>query len=176
MPRECGSAGEWATGPSSSMREALLLLVAVCGASFEAHLGHDDEDSGGEFNPDIRDAFTQIYKTNKWLELGLEQGGSRSGHSSVVQTVQLRRALRTVIDEFNITSMLDAPCGDMMYCAMGASLGRISTAPCRCEFSAGLQIHVALPGRATEGEARVSLRRHGPRPKGVLEATSWCSL
>ena len=144
------------------MREALLLLVAVCGASFEAHLGHDDEDSGGEFNPDIRDAFTQIYKTNKWLELGLEQGGSRSGHSSVVQTVQLRRALRTVIDEFNITSMLDAPCGDMMYCALGASLGRISTAPCRCEFSAGLQIHVALPGRATKGEARVSLRRHGP--------------
>ena len=46
----------------------LGFALAVVGASFEARLGHDDEDSDGEFNPDIRDAFTQIYTTNKWLE------------------------------------------------------------------------------------------------------------
>jgi hypothetical protein len=107
----------------------LGFALAVVGASFEARLGHDDEDSDGEFNPDIRDAFTQIYTTNKWLELGLEQGGSRSGHSSVVQTVQLRRALRAAIDEFNITSMLDAPCGDMVYAALRLSATVGSSSP-----------------------------------------------
>lgn len=44
-----------------------------------------------------------------------KKGESYSGHSSVSKTAEVRHALKQVIADLDIKSMIDAPCGDMTY-------------------------------------------------------------
>ena len=55
--------------------------------------------------------FRLIYKYNYWLD-----PESRSGPgSSSAQTVQIRRALPYLFDKYDISSVIDAPCGDFSW-------------------------------------------------------------
>ena len=59
-------------------------------------------------NTQIEDRFTEIWRLNVW---GDEQSVSGSG-STLAATHSLREALPRLLDQFDIHSMLDAPCGD----------------------------------------------------------------
>jgi SAM-dependent methyltransferase len=59
----------------------------------------------------MRELFAHIYETNRW-------GGkeSRSGKgSSLLQTRKIRDRLPTLLDAYQIRSMLDLPCGDFHW-------------------------------------------------------------
>jgi len=72
----------------------------------------DDIDSHNS-NPhsEVKNRFEIIYKKHLWGSYG---GGSGVG-SAIRYTQSVRLILRHVIDEFNITSMLDAPCGSFLW-------------------------------------------------------------
>lgn len=59
----------------------------------------------------FRDAFSDVYATKFWGELG---GGSGTG-SSLNFTANLRAALPGLIKKYGITSMLDSSCGSMHW-------------------------------------------------------------
>jgi glycosyltransferase involved in cell wall biosynthesis len=64
--------------------------------------------SGAMMPRDLREKFTHIYSQNTF-------GGanSRSGEgSNMVQTVEIRRVLPQLVQEYGIESFLDSPCGD----------------------------------------------------------------
>jgi hypothetical protein len=59
----------------------------------------------------IQDKFSFIYKTNFWAG-----NASVSGNGSdKTQTEEIRRELVNIINEFNIKTILDAPCGDFNW-------------------------------------------------------------
>lgn len=60
---------------------------------------------------DIQSVFSQIYKHNLW---GSRESVSGPG-STLSRTVRLRQELPALIEEMNITSLLDAPCGDFNW-------------------------------------------------------------
>jgi len=57
------------------------------------------------------DIFVHLYNSNAW-------GNTKSGTSDGASTVSLRTHLQQFILEYNIKSILDAPCGDNTYIAM----------------------------------------------------------
>jgi hypothetical protein len=58
-----------------------------------------------------QDTFTRIYQNNQW-----GNSESRSGPGSTVRyTANLRQHLPALLEQFNITSVLDAPCGDFNW-------------------------------------------------------------
>jgi len=60
---------------------------------------------------DIKNIFTNIYKTNKW-----NSKESISGTGSELKvTENLRKELPTIINDLNIKSILDLPCGDFNW-------------------------------------------------------------
>lgn len=62
-------------------------------------------------NKELKDSFTNIYRTNKW---GSRE--SRSGRGSeLIATKAISEELPRLIHDFNIKSILDAPCGDFNY-------------------------------------------------------------
>lgn len=59
----------------------------------------------------MREIFQDIYKNNKWKNLE-----SRSGSGSTLEyTKELREHFPKLTDEFNIKTILDAPCGDFNW-------------------------------------------------------------
>ncbi len=59
----------------------------------------------------MTDVFTAIYRSNAW-----QNSESRSGPgSTVVRCEPVRQALRTLIDELGVRTLLDAPCGDFNW-------------------------------------------------------------
>jgi hypothetical protein len=64
-----------------------------------------------ERKPQIKDTFYHIYKTNGF---GGRESVSGEG-SSLEQTVVLRKALPSLLDSIQATTMLDAPCGDYFW-------------------------------------------------------------
>ncbi len=60
---------------------------------------------------DIESVFSRIYKYNLW---GNHESVSGS-YSTLSRTVRLRQELPALIEEMNITSLLDAPCGDFNW-------------------------------------------------------------
>ena len=59
----------------------------------------------------LSDTFTKIYKENFW-----EDPESVSGAGSTIKyTEELRSKLPTLVKQFNIQSILDAPCGDFNW-------------------------------------------------------------
>ncbi len=66
--------------------------------------------------PTRRSAFTAIYRLNDWNPRG--QGESVSGPgSSLARTAAVRAALPDLLRRHDVTSMLDAPCGDANWIA-----------------------------------------------------------
>ena len=59
----------------------------------------------------VKNRFEEIYKKHLWGSYG---GGSGVG-SAILYTQSVRLILRHAIDELNITSMLDAPCGSFNW-------------------------------------------------------------
>ncbi|HYV34294.1 MAG TPA: hypothetical protein VE988_01235, partial [Gemmataceae bacterium] len=59
----------------------------------------------------MRDTFVNIYRTNAW---GNDQSRSGPG-STVVRTAMLRPQLERLLQELEITTLLDAPCGDFNW-------------------------------------------------------------
>jgi hypothetical protein len=71
-------------------------------------------------NKDIQDVFTDIYVRNHW------QGQSKSGAGSDLrQTEEVKLILKRVIQECEIKSILDVPCGDF-YWAKEIDFGHVS--------------------------------------------------
>jgi hypothetical protein len=61
--------------------------------------------------PSAKDRFVEIYRGNLW-----RSRESVSGYGSTVKfTKNIREAIPQVIDKLKITSMLDAPCGDLNW-------------------------------------------------------------
>jgi hypothetical protein len=59
----------------------------------------------------MKSVFTEIYKKNKW-----KNKESRSGFGSTIEyTKEVRKHLPLLIKQFNIKSVLDAPCGDFNW-------------------------------------------------------------
>jgi hypothetical protein len=55
--------------------------------------------------------FTAIYRTNAW-----QNAESRSGHGSTVERCRpVMRALAELVEQFDVKSLLDAPCGDFNW-------------------------------------------------------------
>mgnify|MGYP003643190026 CR=1 FL=1 len=62
-------------------------------------------------NKNLKDSFTSIYHTNKW-----GSAESKSGRGSELsQTKHISDYIPFVVDQFNIGSILDIPCGDFNY-------------------------------------------------------------
>lgn len=60
---------------------------------------------------DLKEEFTQIYRTNRW-----NSNESRSGKGSeLVQTRNIVNKIPALIKTLGISSMLDIPCGDFNY-------------------------------------------------------------
>lgn len=65
-------------------------------------------------NDELRKVFDDIYSRKSWGSG--ESGGLGSGHgSSLNYTLNTRNILYTVIKKYNINSMIDAPCGAMLW-------------------------------------------------------------
>jgi len=62
-------------------------------------------------NTEIQNTFSRIYNTSYW---GIDGGGSGGG-SSLESTVNTRNSLKEIIKNFKIKSILDAPCGAMVW-------------------------------------------------------------
>src|SRR5262245_50296933 len=60
---------------------------------------------------DIEQTFTDIYRRNAW---GGTESVSGTG-SGLAETRALRSSLRLLIDDFEIATMLDIPCGDFHW-------------------------------------------------------------
>ena len=58
-----------------------------------------------------KDVFSEIYNTNYWNE---KESKSGTG-SSIKSTENIRTKLPIIIKEFNIKSIIDAPCGDFFW-------------------------------------------------------------
>jgi hypothetical protein len=66
------------------------------------------------YNDELKRVFDNIYKHKSWGDG--EYGGLGSGHgSSLNYTLETRKILSTVIKKYNINSMIDAPCGAMLW-------------------------------------------------------------
>lgn len=66
------------------------------------------------FGKDRNAIFTSIYKSRYWNPDG--KGESASGEGSTLAiTAKAREAIESIVREFGITSMLDAPCGDFNW-------------------------------------------------------------
>jgi hypothetical protein len=59
----------------------------------------------------IQDVFTEIHKTNHWKD-GQSVSGTGSNQS---QTEELKRILVKITEQFQIRSIIDAPCGDFNW-------------------------------------------------------------
>merc|ERR1711974_513741 len=57
--------------------------------------------------------FDAVYKKSKWQSA--EGNGCLSGNSDPSVIISVLMALAHVLDDFNIQSMVDLPCGDMCY-------------------------------------------------------------
>lgn len=91
------------------IKNVTLCLVLLCSSSF---VSANDIASSHEraFDP-VEEIFTNIYKTNGW-----ESRESISGPGSELRvTHKMRKDLSALIKRFGITSIADAPCGDLNW-------------------------------------------------------------
>lgn len=63
----------------------------------------------------IRSIFNEIYNKNLWEKHGLGYGGGSGWGSSINFTKQTRDIIFKVINKYKIKSMIDAPCGSMVW-------------------------------------------------------------
>lgn len=66
------------------------------------------------YGKDRASIFTSIYKSRYWNPGGSGESASGEG-STLAITAKARAAIESVVREFGITSMLDAPCGDFNW-------------------------------------------------------------
>lgn len=66
------------------------------------------------FGKDRGSIFTSIYKSRYWTQNDAGESVSGEG-SSIAYTAKAREAIESVVREFGIRSMLDAPCGDFNW-------------------------------------------------------------
>ncbi len=66
---------------------------------------------GSEYEAGLEETFTLIHDDNRW---GSEESVSGDG-SSLNQTIMIRHALPKIIRDLELTSLLDAPCGDFHW-------------------------------------------------------------
>lgn len=60
---------------------------------------------------DLSSVFTNIFNTNRWKSLETKSGPG----SEIIQTENIRKYLPKIISDFNIDTILDAPCGDFNW-------------------------------------------------------------
>ena len=72
--------------PLGSMVSVWFTLHVCVASSLTAHEGHESDGALDDFSAPIRNAFAEIYSSNKWLEEPIDKGGSRS-----VPAVRARR-------------------------------------------------------------------------------------
>ena len=63
----------------------------------------------------IGSVFKEIYLKNLWEKHGLNNGGGSGWGSSPFFTTETRKILFNVINNYKIRSMIDAPCGSMVW-------------------------------------------------------------
>lgn len=62
--------------------------------------------------PGLEETFTSIYESGRWATAG----APRSGRGSTLEyTRSIRKVLPNIVDHLAITSVFDAPCGDMNW-------------------------------------------------------------
>ncbi len=67
--------------------------------------------SGAQKSDSAADIFTRIYRSNGW-----KSSESRSGPGSCVhRTLNIRTEIPQIVEELNIRSFIDAPCGDFNW-------------------------------------------------------------
>ena len=88
------------------MNTATLCLALLC-----ASTSYNITSSNDDMIDPVEEIFTHIYKTSFW-----KLGESISGPGSELKvTNRMRKELSALIKRFNITSMADAPCGDLNW-------------------------------------------------------------
>ena len=95
---------------SMSLKNQALYLTLTC---FGTHycLGNNAPLSSHKIADPIEEIFTHIYKTNRWLS-----SETVSGQGSELRVTHgMRNELSSLIKRFNITSIADAPCGDLNW-------------------------------------------------------------
>jgi hypothetical protein len=61
--------------------------------------------------PEIKNLFTKIYTKKEWGDLGTLSGPG----STLEETEVVRKTIPHIIKNYNITSFIDAPCGDFFW-------------------------------------------------------------
>lgn len=99
----------------SIMRQLYLILVALMTAIGAFCRRHHYNSTPAQPTADhaMQDKFEDIYKTNFWGSD--EDGGGSGGGSTSVATQYTMSCIRAVINKFELTSMVDAPCGGMYW-------------------------------------------------------------
>ena len=70
----------------------------------------------------MKDVFQKIYDDNKW-----DNGESVSGAGSTLkETAEVRRFLPQIVEQYDIRSMLDIPCGDLNWMDYMVQLDQIA--------------------------------------------------
>ena len=88
---------------------ATLYLALLCSSA--TYLANDDSSSNKPVLDTVEKVFTYIYETNFWTS-----PESISGPGSELKVTQkMRKDLSTLIKRFGITSVADAPCGDLNW-------------------------------------------------------------
>jgi hypothetical protein len=91
------------------IKNTTLCLVLLC-SNANHPAANDLTSSERTFDP-VEEVFTHIYKTNSWLSRE-----SVSGPGSELKVTQrMRQDLSALIKRFGITSIADAPCGDLNW-------------------------------------------------------------
>jgi hypothetical protein len=94
---------------SMKIKNVLLCLVLL---SSTFHVSaHDITSSHGHAFDPVEQVFTRIYRTNQW---GSPESISGPG-SELRVTHRMRQDLSALIKRFGITSIADAPCGDLNW-------------------------------------------------------------
>jgi hypothetical protein len=65
---------------------------------------------------DAASGFTEVYRSRKWAH-GSNEGGCLSGYSSPRRVRPVLEALASVLDDYDVDSVADVPCGDMCFMA-----------------------------------------------------------
>jgi hypothetical protein len=110
------------TDPTENARALLALAAAVLapGAVLaqpapSTHAAEQTSEAGETMSRSLEEVFAQIYASGVWTVVE-ENSESRSGPgSNLAQTTALRAELPLLLAELEVTSILDAPCGDFFW-------------------------------------------------------------
>jgi len=92
------------------MKHTALCLSLLC-SSVNYVLTNDSTSSSESISDPVEQIFTHIYKTNNWMSRETVSGPG----SELRFTQRMRKELSALIKRFGITSIADAPCGDLNW-------------------------------------------------------------